>query len=164
MTIYVSYYELLLEGGNRRERLGSGDAASVLARRATGPGLRLYLQEPDESPRSRMRSGAADLGPHGLCWPETTDPHVVRGAWLRLFVVGVPALQALHAAWQRQTEPKPTSWLAWDGHRLRTVEEAGALRGLCTLASGSITYLELTLPPEEALDCLDWLCATEPLS
>ncbi|MGH6629452.1 MAG: hypothetical protein ACREB3_06945 [Burkholderiales bacterium] len=162
MTVYVSYYELVLAGDRPREQLGSGEITSVLARRSAGAGVRVYLQEPAEPPRTRMRSGTVEIGPGGLRWPEHTDPHVLRGAWLRLLGLGTRALQALHAAWQREPVSKPSGWLRWDGYHLRAVDEAEALLALSTPGAGEQVYLELSVPPERTMEVLALLCAPGP--
>lgn len=162
MSVFVSYYELVLDGDRPREQFGSGTVTSVLARRAAGPGLRIYLQEPIEPPRVRVRTGTVHLEADGIRWPETTDPHVLRGAWLRLLGVGAAAVRALHAACRREPTGL-TGWLVWDGQRLHAVDEAEATLALATpMAGDEIVYLELAAPPERTMELLGLLCAPLP--
>ena len=157
MSVYLSFYEVLLDPSGPRETIGSGSVESVLARRSRGPGLRLFLQEPPDPPTTRMRTGKVQIHDNRMHWLEKSDPHIRRGAWVRLLGVGPPVFAALRARWQSGTGV-PTGSMAWDSTGLEAIGDEEAVRRLAFASSAQVLIVEMSLSPDHLPTLLDWVC------
>lgn len=147
MAAFVSYYEVSLENGVLRARLGSGPADEIIQRSHTDPCLRICLREPsDGSVRFRARCGIAELTPEGPVPLPQNDPSQQLGAWVRLLPIGLRVWAALqHACGKGRLDPTistglTTGWLKVDGDVIEAADPSIARSALA----------ESTLGPQEA--------------
>jgi len=147
MMAYVSYYEVGLENGGLRARLGAGPADEIIQRSQTDPCLRICLREPsDDSVRFRARFGVAELTPEGPVPVPQNDPSQQLGAWVRLLPIGSRIWAALHhACGNDRLDPAistglTTGWLMVDGDVIEAVDSSTARTALA----------DSTLDPQEA--------------
>lgn len=139
MTPHVSFYEVSLERGVLKARLGSGPADEIVERTQTDPCIRICLREPsDGSIEFRARFGVAQLAPDGLVDIPQNDPAQERGAWVQILPIGSRVWIALrHACGHGRLSPAisdglTTGWLKVDGY---VVEAANSLAARDALAA-----------------------------